>query len=67
MNAGAPGFVETPITANISDEVKANSLKCIPMGRWATAEDIAASALFLASDEAAYITGQCLSPNGGMI
>ena len=67
VNAVAPGFVETPMTAHISAEVKANSLKRIPMGRWATAEDIAASALFLASDDAAYITGQCLSPNGGMI
>ena len=67
VNAIAPGFVETPMTAHISAEVKANSLERIPMGRWATAEDIAASALFLASEDAAYITGQYLSPNGGMV
>jgi 3-oxoacyl-[acyl-carrier protein] reductase len=67
VNAIAPGFVETPMTAHISTDVKASSLKRIPMGRWATPEDIAASALFLASDDAAYITGQCLSPNGGMV
>ena len=67
VNAIAPGFVELPMTAHISAPVKASSLRRIPMGRWATTEEIATSELFLASDDAAYITGQCLSPNGGMV
>jgi 3-oxoacyl-[acyl-carrier protein] reductase len=67
VNAIAPGFIETPMTELISDKVRAESLGTIPMGRWGQASDIAAAALFLASDDASYITGQCLSPNGGLI
>lgn len=67
VNAIAPGFTETPMTAPISEKVRAASLRAIPMKRWAEPSDIAAAAVFLASDDASYITGQCLSPNGGLI
>ena len=67
VNAIAPGFIETPMTELISDKVRAKSLASIPMRRWGGPSDIAAAALFLASDDASYITGQCLSPNGGLI
>ncbi len=67
VNAIAPGFVETPMTANISQNIKDALIQAIPAARWGTPEDIAAVALFLASDDSAYITGQCLSPNGGML
>ncbi|GMR23112.1 MAG: 3-oxoacyl-[acyl-carrier-protein] reductase [Acidobacteriota bacterium] len=67
VNAIAPGFTETPMTELVSDKVRAASLATIPMGRWGDPSDIAAAALFLASDDASYITGQCLSPNGGVI
>ena len=67
VNAIAPGFTETPMTELISDKVRAASLATIPMARWGEPSDIAAAALFLASDDASYITGQCLSPNGGVI
>ena len=67
VNAIAPGFTETPMTKLISDKVRAASLATIPMARWGKPSDIAAAALFLASDDASYITGQCLSPNGGVI
>lgn len=65
VNAIAPGFTETAMTQHISDSVRDASLGNIPLGRWATPDEIAAVAVFLASDEASYITGQCLSPNGG--
>ena len=67
VNALAPGFIETPMTAEISSTLKAQLIKAIPAARWGTPEEIAAIALFLASDDSAYITGQCLSPNGGML
>lgn len=66
VNAICPGFVETPMTEHISPRLKTASLGQIPLGRWASPKDIAATALFLASDDSAYITGQCLSPNGGL-
>jgi 3-oxoacyl-[acyl-carrier protein] reductase len=66
VNAICPGFVETPMTAQISSKVKSASLGRIPLGRWGHPNDIAFAALFLASDDSSYITGQYLSPNGGM-
>lgn len=66
-NAVTPGYIETAMTAGLSDEVKAEFTKQIPLGRMGTADDIAASVAFLASDEAGYITGQVLSVNGGML
>jgi 3-oxoacyl-[acyl-carrier protein] reductase len=66
-NAVAPGFIETPMTAVLSDEFKQNAVKLIPLGRVGTPEDIASAVCFLASDEASYITGHVLNVNGGML
>jgi 3-oxoacyl-[acyl-carrier protein] reductase len=66
-NAVAPGFIETPMTAVLSDEFKQNAVKQIPLGRVGTPEDVAAAVAFLASDDASYITGHVLSVNGGML
>ena len=67
VNAIAPGFIETDMTAKVNDELKANILKQIPMGKFGTVEDIAEAALFLASPQARYITGQVLTVDGGMV
>jgi len=64
-NAVAPGFIETAMTAVLSDEFKQNAVKQIPLGRAGTPEDIANAVAFLASDDASYITGHVLSVNGG--
>jgi 3-oxoacyl-[acyl-carrier protein] reductase len=66
-NAVAPGFIETPMTAVLSDEFKQNAVKQIPLGRVGSSEDVAGAVAFLASDEASYITGHVLSVNGGML
>lgn len=66
VNAVAPGFVETAMTAVLSEEVKAAGAAQIPLGRFATPEEIASAVCFLASDNAAYITGQVLCVDGGM-
>lgn len=65
-NCIAPGFIKTAMTDALSDEVRAQLLKEVPMGRLGTAEDIANVCTFLASDEAGYITGQTINVNGGM-
>lgn len=65
-NAVAPGFIETDMTANLSDELKSEMLKTIPLGRAGKSEDVAAVVAFLCSDEAAYITGQVICVDGGM-
>ncbi len=67
VNAIAPGFIETDMTNVLSDKVKEESVKQIPMGCFGQAEDIAAAVAFLASDEARYITGQVLHVDGGMV
>ncbi len=67
VNAIAPGFIATPMTDKLSDELRLKLLEKIPLARLGTPEDIAASVLFLASDEASYITGQTMHVNGGMI
>jgi len=67
VNAVAPGFVETDLTRDLPAELKEASLKMTPLGRWGTPTDIACAVAFLASDEAAYITGQVLSVDGGMV
>lgn len=67
VNAVAPGFVPTALTNDLPAELKEASLKAIPLGRWGTAEDVAYAVAFLVSDEAAYITGQVLSVDGGMV
>jgi 3-oxoacyl-[acyl-carrier protein] reductase len=66
VNAVAPGFIETDMTAVLSEELKSNVLGHIPLRRLGKPEEIAAAVRFLASEEAAYITGQVLGVNGGM-
>ena len=66
VNAVAPGFIQTPMTDVLSDKVKEELKARIPLGRLGVPRDIAASIVFLASDEAAYITGHVLDVNGGM-
>jgi len=66
-NAIAPGFIETSMTAALSEEFKQSAVKQIPLGRVGTPEDIASAVAFLASDEASYITGHVLNVNGGML
>lgn len=66
VNAVAPGFVETAMTAALPDDVKEAGKAQIPLGRFATPEEIANAVVFLASDNAAYITGQVLQVDGGM-
>jgi len=67
VNAVAPGFVPTALTNDLPAALKDASLKAIPLGRWGTAEEVAYAVAFLVSDEAAYITGQVLSVDGGMV
>jgi len=67
VNAVAPGFVETDMTAGLSEEVRTELLKKIPLNCLGQPEDIAAAALFLASPAARYITGQVLAVDGGMV
>jgi 3-oxoacyl-[acyl-carrier protein] reductase len=66
VNLVAPGFIETDMTMNLPDAVKETYRGQIPLGRFGTAADVAAAVAFLASDEAAYITGQVIHVNGGM-
>jgi 3-oxoacyl-[acyl-carrier protein] reductase len=66
VNAVAPGFIPTDLTSNLADNLKTETLKMIPLGRWGTAAEIAHAVAFLASDEAGYITGQTLNVDGGM-
>jgi 3-oxoacyl-[acyl-carrier protein] reductase len=66
-NAVAPGFIETSMTAALSEEFKQTAVKNIPLGRVGAPEDVAAAVRFLASEEASYITGQVLGVNGGLL
>lgn len=66
VNAIAPGFIQTKMTDVLSDEVKTNILKQIPLARFGTPSDIAHCALFLASEQASYISGQVIHVDGGM-
>ncbi|MEL0151225.1 MAG: 3-oxoacyl-ACP reductase FabG, partial [Rhodobiaceae bacterium] len=66
VNCVAPGFIATPMTDVLPDEQKEALTAAIPAGRLGSGDDIAAACLFLASDEAAYITGQTVHVNGGM-
>lgn len=67
VNAIAPGMIETDMTADLADKVKDEMMKQIPLKRFGQAEDVANAAAFLVSDEAAYITGQVLHVDGGMV
>ena len=66
VNAVAPGFVETDMTASLSEELKLKITESVPLKRIGKPEDIAAAVKFLTSDEASYITGHVLDVNGGM-
>ena len=66
VNAVAPGFIATSMTAELGDEAHARLTQQIPLGRLGQPEDVANAVAFLASDEAAYITGQVVHVNGGM-
>jgi 3-oxoacyl-[acyl-carrier protein] reductase len=67
VNAVAPGFIETDMTADIGEQMTTLALNAIPLGRIGQPEDIAKAVAFLASDDAAYITGQVLVVDGGMV
>ncbi|MBR3898940.1 MAG: 3-oxoacyl-[Elusimicrobiaceae bacterium] len=66
VNAVAPGFVRTAMTDALSDEMKNKAFEAIPLKRFAEPQDIAKAAMFLASQDAAYITGHVLAVNGGL-
>ena len=66
VNAVAPGFIETEMTAVLSEKVRESAVAQIPMGAFGTAEDVAEAVAFLASDSARYITGQTIHVDGGM-
>ena len=67
VNAVAPGFIATAMTAVLPEKVKEDMIHSIPLGRMGQAEDVAHAVCFLVSDEAAYITGQVLTVEGGMV
>jgi 3-oxoacyl-[acyl-carrier-protein] reductase (EC 1.1.1.100) len=67
VNAVAPGYIETELTAGLGEQVRAAILEAIPLGRLGTPRDVANLVCFLASDAAAYITGQTLTVDGGMV
>ena len=67
VNAIAPGFIETDMTADLKEDMKAALLKQIPLGCLGQSEDIAGAALYLASPAARYVTGQVLTVDGGMV
>jgi 3-oxoacyl-[acyl-carrier protein] reductase len=66
VNAVAPGFIETDMTADLAEEAKRGILERTPLGRIGRPEEVAAAVVFLASEEASYITGQVVRVNGGM-
>ena len=67
VNAVAPGFIPTALTNDLSDDLKDMIVKATPLGRMGTPEEIASAVVFLASEEASYITGQVLAVDGGMV
>jgi 3-oxoacyl-[acyl-carrier protein] reductase len=67
VNAVAPGFIQTTMTSHLSDEIKEAFLKSIPLNRCGSPEDVASAVTFLASEDAAYITGQVLCVDGGLV
>jgi 3-oxoacyl-[acyl-carrier protein] reductase len=67
VNAVAPGFIETRMTEKLPEDVKQTYLKLIPLGRFGKPGDVADLVLFLASDQAGYLTGQVITIDGGMV
>lgn len=66
-NCVAPGFIETPMTEALSEEVREQMANAVPLKRMGSVEDVANAILFLASDESAYITGQVIEVSGGLV
>jgi len=66
-NAVAPGFIDTSMTAALSEEFRQTAVKTIPLGRVGSPDDVASAVNFLASEEASYITGHVLNVNGGLL
>jgi 3-oxoacyl-[acyl-carrier protein] reductase len=66
-NAVAPGFIDTGMTAGLSEQFKQNAVNTIPLGRVGAPDDVASAVRFLASEEAGYITGHVLNVNGGLL
>ncbi len=67
VNCVAPGFIVTAMTEELGDERQKSLLTAIPVGRLGTTDDVAGAVVYLASEEAAYVTGQTLHVNGGMV
>ena len=67
INAVAPGFIDTPMTQDLPEDIKEAYKKQIPLGRFGSPEDVANAVLFLASEKASYITGEVINVNGGML
>jgi 3-oxoacyl-[acyl-carrier protein] reductase len=67
LNCVAPGFIKTPMTDALNEQQQQRIIGSIPAGTFGTPEDVAASVVFLASEQARYITGQTLHVNGGMV
>jgi 3-oxoacyl-[acyl-carrier protein] reductase len=67
VNAVAPGFITTDMTAVLSEQVKAELAAKVPLARLGNPEDVAAAVMFFVSDGASYITGQILNVDGGMV
>ena len=66
VNAICPGWIDTPMTGDFSPLLRMSLTARVPLQRWGSPEEVAATAVFLASDESSYFTGQWLSPNGGL-
>ena len=66
LNCVAPGFIQTPMTDALSEDQRGRLLERVPIGRLGSGADVAAAVGYLASEEAAYVTGQTLHVNGGM-
>lgn len=67
VNAVAPGFIETDMTASLSEDLKKAAAARIPLGRLGQAKEVASVVAFLASDEASYVTGQVVEVSGGLV
>ena len=66
VNCIAPGWIDTPMLGNLPEKWRPGMIKHTPLGRIGTADEVAGVALFLASDLSSFVTGQVISPNGGM-